>query len=132
MILVDTSVWILTFRRKDPLDLESVVELGDVVTCLPVVQEVLQGFGDEAAFRVARAAMLAFPRLDEPLPLARVEQAVALYRTARRAGVTVRSSVDCVIAAIGVEHDVEVVHHDRDFDELARVSPLRARRVSAR
>ena len=47
MILVDTSVWIEVFRRRRPLDLANVVDIDDVATCLPIVQEVLQGFRDE-------------------------------------------------------------------------------------
>ncbi len=56
MILVDTSIWIDVFRSRRPLDLVSLVAFDDVVTCLPVVQEVLQGFREENAFRLARDA----------------------------------------------------------------------------
>lgn len=131
MILVDTSVWIATFRRKSPLDLESVVPLEEVVTCLPVVQEVLQGFRDEEAYRIARDSMLALPIVESPLTIAIFEAAVGLYRTARRSGLTVRSSVDCLIACCAVRHDLEVLHVGRDYPALARVSGLRQRRVSA-
>jgi len=41
MTLVDTSVWIDVFRKRDPLDLEDLVDMDEVVTCLPVLQEVL-------------------------------------------------------------------------------------------
>ncbi len=51
MVLVDTSVWIEVFRRGKTLSLESVVDPDDIVTCLPVIQEVLQGFDDERAYR---------------------------------------------------------------------------------
>jgi predicted nucleic acid-binding protein len=40
VVLVDTSAWIATFRLRSPLDLESLVPLEEVVTCLPVIQEV--------------------------------------------------------------------------------------------
>jgi len=69
MILVDTSVWIGMFRANKPLDLERVVEFADVVTCPPIVQEVLQGIRDESAFRVARDAMLAMPMVESPMHL---------------------------------------------------------------
>ncbi|HZO13770.1 MAG TPA: PIN domain-containing protein [Polyangiaceae bacterium] len=127
MVLVDTSVWIATFRKRRPLDLEGVVDLEDVVTCLPIVQEVLQGFRDEAAYRKAREAMLSFPRVDDPLHYAVFEEAVDLYRTARRRGITVRSSIDCLIAASALRHDLEVLHRDRDYAALASVSRLRQR-----
>lgn len=54
---------------------------------------------------------------------------MALYRTARRVGATVRSSVDCVIAACALRHDLVVLHDDRDFDAIARISPLKATNV---
>jgi predicted nucleic acid-binding protein len=129
MTLVDTSIWIEVFKRNHPLDLPSVVSLDEVVTCLPVIQEVLQGFGEERAFRIARESMVSFPVLDSPLGLAVVEEAAQLYRSARRAGLTIRSGTDCLIAASAIRHDVEVLHRDRDFPSLAKVSPLRQRRT---
>jgi predicted nucleic acid-binding protein len=129
MILVDTSVWVLVFQRTRPLDLEAEAPLDEIVTCLPVVQEVLQGFRDERAFRVAQESFLALPMIEAPLGQEVFERAVDLYRAGRRAGLTVRSSVDCLIAACAIRHDLEILHHDRDFAALARVSPLRERRV---
>ena len=127
MILVDSSVWIEVFRSRRPLDLERIVDFDDVVTCLPVVQEVLQGFRDETAYRRAHEAMLALPIVESPLSRDVFLDAVALYRTARRGGRTVRSSVDCLIAACAIRHDLEVLHRDRDFAAIAEVSPLRER-----
>lgn len=129
MVLVDSSVWIAVFKRDRPLDLAAHVDFDDVATCLPVVQEVLQGFRDEAAFRKARLAMLSLPIVDSPMDQALFERAVGLYRAARRAGVTVRSSVDCVIAASALRHDLTVLHRDRDFPALAKVAALRHRAV---
>ncbi len=127
MVLVDTSVWIEFFRKPARIDLPAVVDLDEVVTCLPVLQEVLQGFRDEPAFALARDAMLALPMVESPLRQEVFEEAVALYRRARAAGLTVRSSVDCLIAACALRHGLAVLHHDRDFGFLARVSSLRAR-----
>ncbi len=124
MLLVDTSAWIDVFRKPTRLDLDQIGGLDEVVTCLPVVQEVLQGFRDEAAFRVARSAMLALPCVESPLPQERFEEAAALYRAARRAGITVRSGVDCLIAACAIRHGLTVLHRDRDFAALTQVSPL--------
>ena len=129
MLLVDTSVWVEVFRKPSRLRLDDVIDFDDVVTCLPVVQEVLQGFRDERAFLVAREAMRALPTVESPIGQAVFDDAVDLYRAARRAGVTVRSGVDCLIAACAIRHGLTVLHHDRDFDLLARVSPLSARRV---
>lgn len=104
--------------------------MDEVVTCLPVIQEVLQGFKDETAFRRAREAMLAFPCPESPLAVGVFEEAVQLYRAARRAGITIRSSVDCLIAAVAIRHGLLVVHHDRDFPALAKVSALKERALA--
>ena len=129
MTLVDTSVWIEVFRRGRPLDLEAVVPLDEVVTCLPVVQEVLQGFREERAYRLAYDAMFALPIVEAPIGADLFVDAVDLYRSARRQGLTVRSSVDCLIATCALRHDLDVLHRDRDFPVLARVSRLRQRRA---
>ena len=129
MLLVDTSAWIEVFRKPVGFDLASVGGLDRVVTCLPVVQEVLQGFRDEAAFRVARDGMLALPCVESPLPRARFEEAAALYRAARRAGFTVRSGVDCLIAACAIRHGLTVLHADRDYCVIAKISPLQERNI---
>jgi predicted nucleic acid-binding protein len=130
MILVDTSIWIEVFRKPNPLDLAAVGDLDELVTCLPVVQEVLQGFRDEWAYRVARLAMLAFPMVEAPLRAEVYLEAVQLYRQARRSGITLRSSVDCLIAACALRNGLTVAHRDRDFDLLAQVSPLAVKIVS--
>jgi hypothetical protein len=119
VILVDTSVWIEVFRARRPLDLEAIVDFDDIVTCLPVIQEVLQGFRDEAAQRQAREALLSLPLVESPLREDVFLEAVDLYRVARRSGRPVRSSVDCLIAACALRHDLEVLHRDRDYDALS-------------
>ncbi|MGH9198880.1 MAG: type II toxin-antitoxin system VapC family toxin [Acidimicrobiia bacterium] len=132
VILVDTSVWVEVFRRPPRVRLESEVDLDEVVTALPIIQEVLQGFRDEAAFRTAREAMLALPVVESPLPRDRFLEAAELYRAARRAGQTVRSATDCLIAACALRRQLLVLHFDRDYDLLSRVSPLRSRRIRLR
>ena len=129
MVLVDTSVWIEVFRKSSRVQLESLVDFDEIVTCLPVIQEVLQGFTAEPAFLRARESMLAFPIVEAPLGRDVWLQAVDLYRSGRRLGLTIRSSVDCLIAACAIRHQLEVLHHDRDFGAIARVSPLRARDI---
>ena len=131
MVLVDTSAWIEVFRRPSRLDLQSIVDFDDIVTCLPVVQEVLQGFTRDEDFRRGRDAMLALPTVESPMSAAVFLDAADLYHRARRAGVTVRSGVDCLIAACALRHDLVVLHQDRDYPALARVSGLRERSLGA-
>jgi hypothetical protein len=104
------------------LHLDELGGLDQVVTCLAVVEEVLQGFRDQRAFRLAREAILSLPIVESPLARERFEEAADLYRAARRAGLRLRSEVDC--AACALRQGLTVVHRDRDFGVLARISPL--------
>lgn len=124
MTLVDTSVWIEFFRFGSQFELERFAQLDEVLTCLPVVQEVLQGYQDPKLYGVARRSLLSFPILESPLSKDVFVEAADLYRTARKNGYTVRSSVDCLIAACAVRNAVPVLHCDRDFVFLAKVSSL--------
>ena len=132
MFLVDTSVWIEVFRKPSRFDMTSVISFEEVVTCLPVVQEVLQGFDDERAFRTAHASMHALPIVESPLTSNVFDEAVDLYRLARRAGLTIRSGVDCLIAACALRHGLTVMHSDRDFDSLKAVSALATHNIRMR
>ena len=111
---VDTSIWVRVFQRHDPLLLEEVVDVEDVVTCPPVIQDVLQGFREERHWRVARDAMLALPLIASPMEADVFLETATRYRSARRRGLTVRSSADYLIASCALRHDLEVLHHDRD------------------
>jgi predicted nucleic acid-binding protein len=127
VVLVDTSIWIEVFRRNRPLDLAAIVHIDDVVTCLPIVQEVLQGFRDDHAYRKAHTAMWSLALIESPMDASLFDEAVDLYRLARKRGLTIRSTVDCLIAAAALRHGLEVLHRDRDFAELAKISHLRER-----
>lgn len=63
MTLVDTSAWVACLERGS-LRIERFVPFDEVVTCLPVMQEVLRGFGDESVCRRATAAFLALPTIE--------------------------------------------------------------------
>jgi predicted nucleic acid-binding protein len=125
VILVDTSVWIELLSDGARLrQVES--KLTDFVTCAPVVQEILQGFSDRSSYQVFEDQLLAFPCLSEPVPLDLYVKAAGIYRDGRSRGYTIRSAMDCLIAAIAIEHGVPVWHRDRDFTAIARYTSLRA------
>lgn len=124
MILVDTSIWVdfLIDPRRVPA---AENKLQDFVTCGPIVQEILQGFTDRALLTRFRHSLLSFPRLSDPLPVERFVEAAAIYREGRSKGYTIRSSFDCLIAAIAIENDVPVWHRDRDYTAIAQFTPLK-------
>ena len=123
MILVDTSVWIdlLAGRTRAGVREDDLLRF---VTCGPVVQEVLQGLRPGPQSDAFRKAFLAIPTLGDPIPLAVYISAAEIYRQGRRRGVTIRSSIDCLIAAIAIVSGVPVWHRDREFDAIAQYTAL--------
>lgn len=130
LYLVDTSVWIDVFRKDASYKLTDLIDFDEVVTCWPVIQEVLQGFRGKSAFAHAKAAMLELPITQQSLSSREYESAIHLYRSARKAGKTIRSSIDCLIAACAMGAGCAVLHKDRDFDSLKEVSELNVKRVT--
>lgn len=125
MILVDTSAWVEFLRGTNSPVCEAVDRLlgGDLASCDAISMELLAGARDERQLTqlrglLARATML-------PTTPAEFESAAALYRSCRSHGATVRKLIDCLIAAVAIGADVEVLHADADFATLARHTDLR-------
>lgn len=128
MIVVDTSVWIDVLNETDRPQARRCVDLiegGEPVALTDVIfTEILQGLRSEREARTVERHLRAFPvlRLDG---LDDFALAAELYRTARRAGVTIRKTLDCLIAAPCVRTGAPLLHADSDFDLLAGCTPLR-------
>ncbi|MBW3670907.1 MAG: PIN domain-containing protein [Acidobacteria bacterium] len=123
MILVDTSVWIDIFRDRRKGDLFRQKARGrDLVLCRFTQLELLQGARD-----VREWAVLA-DYLDTQTYLEMKNdswaRAAKLYFDLRRRAFTIRSTIDCCIAQIAIEHDVPLLHRDRDFQKIARIVSL--------
>jgi len=127
VIVVDTSVWIDVLggrRTKQALRCVELIESGDPVALTDVVfTELLQGLREEDVQPVERH-LRAFPvlRLEG---LDDFTLAAQLYRDARRHGVKIRNTLDCLIAAPCVRTGAPILHADADFDRLASCTPLR-------
>jgi predicted nucleic acid-binding protein len=127
VILVDTSVWI-AYLRGDATSaagaLQGWLDRGAPVGVTSVVaQEVLQGVRDDAAAATLERTLASQWRLEFGDPWQGAVTAAALYRRCRAAGVTVRSTVDCAIACIAMEHDAELLHDDAAYVRIATVEP---------
>jgi predicted nucleic acid-binding protein len=118
VILVDSSVWIDYFRgtatpQADRLDeLLGAVPLavGDLI-----LTEVLQGFASNQQFNEARRLMSAL----ELVNLGGLDVAIEAarnYRRLRELGVTVRKTIDTMIATRCIVNGMQLLHSDRDFD----------------
>jgi predicted nucleic acid-binding protein len=128
VIVVDTSVWIDVLNRRRTRAATRCVELieaGEPVALTDIVfTEILQGLRSEEEAALVEEHLRAFPilRLDG---LEDFALAARLYREARRAGVTIRKTLDCLIAAPCVRTGAPLLHADADFDRLARCTELR-------
>lgn len=134
MIVVDTSVWIDVLNDRTTPQASHAVDLisdGQPVALTDVIfTEILQGFRDDADAARVEEHLRAFPIL-RLQALDDHAYAAELHRTARRAGVTVRKTLDCVIAAACIRADAPILHADRDFDLLASCTPLRVHEAPA-
>jgi len=123
LILVDTSIWIDLLRNGHAS--ATAGKIANYATCGPILQEVLQGLPDDAVSQEFRDAFLILPRLDDPLPAHVFLEAAEIYQAGRRKGYAVRSTIDCLVAAIAIKNAVPVLHRDRDFNAISRFTPLR-------
>jgi predicted nucleic acid-binding protein len=127
VIVVDTSVWIDFFGGRDtpPVGrlLRCLDDGEDVALTDIILTEILQGIRTDAEVRRVDERLSVFEVL-RLRDLADFRRAAALYRSARRQGVTVRRTSDCLIAAVCVREQVPLLHADSDFEHLARVSEL--------
>jgi predicted nucleic acid-binding protein len=118
VILVDSSVWIDYFRgvASDPCDrLDSLLGVEPLATGDLILTEVLQGFSNDRDFNRTRNLLtsLAVVTLGG--------QSVAIkaarnFRTLRTLGVSVRKTIDTVIATFCIENGYALLYGDRDFD----------------
>jgi len=127
VILVDTGVWIDWFRDRDTPAVRWLADAIDthenLCTCGIVLTEILQGvMSPQEAVEVERT--LGTLRY---LPIGREVFILAaeIYRAARGAGKTVRSTVDCIIAACAIANGASLAQNDRDFLAIQEVSPLK-------
>ncbi len=129
MILVDTSALLPFLAGRSTRGSEAVAKAlseGLEIGLAPaVVQEILQGARDESEWRRLKAYLQTQMILAPRDPLATHVAAARIYYDCRRRGLTVRSTLDCVIAQIAIEHGVPLLHDDRDYDAIARVRALK-------
>ncbi|MEZ5863867.1 MAG: PIN domain nuclease [Geminicoccaceae bacterium] len=127
MILVDSSVWIDFFRGVDTsgaLALREILRQDEVLVGDLILVEVLQGFREE------REAAVAADLLDRFDQVAIVDsriarQAAAHYRQLRRLGITVRKTIDLLIATRCIDKGWWLLHNDRDYEPLREHLGLR-------
>jgi predicted nucleic acid-binding protein len=127
LTLVDSSVWIDYFNgagtpatdRLDELLSQEILAIGDLI-----LAEVLQGFADDRQFSVGLRILSSLPVVEIGAREIAI-QAARNFRTLRKAGITVRKTIDILIATWCFESRYELLHDDRDFDSFEKHLGLR-------
>ncbi len=125
VLVADTSAWIEFLRGTGSIParyLRSAISEREVIVVDPILMEVMAGAGRRAVAPVQR--LLEAQRHEALAPKRDWMDAATMYRELRWRGVTIRSQMDVLIAAVAIRLDVPVLHHDRDFGYIARHTQL--------
>ena len=117
MIVIDSTVWVDFFNGAKNQETDFLQEnlgkipflVGDIILC-----EVLQGFPREKDFQTAKTALEGFP-IVSMLSSALAIKAAKNFRALRKKGISVRKTIDCLIATYCIENQVSLLHRDKDF-----------------
>jgi predicted nucleic acid-binding protein len=127
MIIVDTSAWIEYLKdgiphvvKKVDLCLEQdLVGIGDLVYC-----EIMQGIRSPRERSQVSSLLLSLPQFNmvgfNMVGFSIAEKSAANYRLLRSKGITVRKTIDVLIGTFCAEHGLQIIHHDSDFDLMAK------------
>jgi predicted nucleic acid-binding protein len=129
MVLVDTSVLIDFLRGADNAAVgrfQHILDNNIPFGISPLTYlEVLQGTRTEKDYATVKSYLEThrfFGLLDEKESY---EAAARIYFSCRKKGITINSTVDCLIAQTAIENDLTLLHNDADFDRMRKVAPLK-------
>ncbi len=133
MIVVDTSAWIDYFNGVEAphtrvLDFD--LQHSRIVTGDLIIAELLQGFKTDKDFQSARRLLACLEYRDMVGREVAIE-AASNYRKLRKKGITIRKTMDMLIATFCIRNNMALIHNDRDFDALEEHLKLRVRRFPA-
>ncbi len=131
MILVDSSVWIDYFngKRTSRTDwLNSALGYKLIIVGDLILAEVLQGFQNEEDFNTTKNLLLEFPFMEMVGQKLAIKSAMN-YRFLRKKGVTVRKSIDVMIGTFCINHQISLLHDDRDFEPLEKYLKLKTVKI---
>ena len=125
-VLVDSTVWIDFLRDKATPETDRLVQMikdrEDLCVCGFILTEVLQGIREEKQYVVTKQQFANLIYLDADKST--FELGATIYRNLRKQGITIRNSIDCLIAATVIQHNVSLLENDRDFPFIDAHYPL--------
>ena len=127
LILVDTSVWIDYFRGRESAEVATLERIlqqeEDLCISGIILTEILQGVSSETEYRRVRSAL--DPLIFLNMPLEAYHLAAEIYRNAKSRGRIIRNTIDCLIAACAIVHHAPLLHCDKDYETISKVSRLK-------
>jgi predicted nucleic acid-binding protein len=132
-LIVDSSIWIDSFNPKIKSTEKEILKqliFNDypIYLCPIIYQEVLQGIREDKTFKEVKYILQQYRMIEINL-IAATNYAINLYRHLRKKGITIRKSVDCLIASYAILEDMYIFHNDSDFTQIARESKLKIYRI---
>jgi hypothetical protein len=117
MVLVDSTVWIDFFSSRSSPHVNAleilIEERNDICICGFILTEVLQGIQNDLEYK--RTKDLFNNLIFLPMPNQVFIHSAKTYRSLRKKGITIRNTVDCMIAAVAIENKIPLLHNDKDF-----------------
>ena len=123
MYLTDTSIWIDLFNNNTTEYINKLFENEQLSLSSTIYFEVLQGTKNKNLFNKIKNVLLEQNFYNLQHNHQSYEQAAQIYRSCRKQGITIRSSIDCLIAQCAIENDLILLHNDKDFDKIASIIP---------
>ena len=129
MYLIDTSVWIDFLRGRSTQSVRNFNEILEENLAYGITgviyQEILQGASSAEDFKQLANYLSTQRFFHFKDQVKSYENAAKIYYQCRQEGITIRSSIDCLIAQIAIEHKLTLVHSDKDFERISRVTSLK-------
>lgn len=124
MILVDTSVWVDFFNGHEARDkvqilVDSLKQGKDIFITDIILTEILQGITEDSKYSVVKNSLLTLNFVHAKNYETYVH-ASDIYRKCRKSGITVRKTIDCLIAAITIENNLTLLCEDNDFINITK------------
>ena len=120
MILVDSSVWIDLFAGKHTKAtnylINAIEESQDLCICGLIITEVLQGIRSDKEYEKVKSILSELIYL--PISKNTFFRSASIYRSIRKNGKTIRSPIGFILASICLEHEVKLLHNDKDFNVI--------------
>ncbi len=127
-VIVDTSIWSLSFRRKKNPNIENEIKLkklileGNIVLLGPIRQEILSGIKDKSKFDLLKSNLRVFP--DFPIVEKDFETAAEFFNLCRSKGIQ-GSNTDFLICAVASNNNFPIFTSDKDFDNYKKILTIR-------